>query len=85
MLNDIEDDYAQMEKEFLESIEFLKRFEHIDSEHYINNAIKNGKKVLAEGAQGTLLDIDFGTYPFVTSSNTISAGTCTGMGVALIK
>ena len=82
LLNDIEDDYAQMEKEFLESIEFLKRFEHIDSEHYLNNAIKNGKKVLAEGAQGTLLDIDFGTYPFVTSSNTISAGTCTGMGVA---
>ena len=82
LLNDIEDDYAQMEREFLESIEFLKRFEHIDSEHYINNAIKNGKKVLAEGAQGTLLDIDFGTYPFVTSSNTISAGTCTGMGVA---
>ena len=82
LLNDIEDDYAQMEKEFLESIEFLKRFEHIDSEHYINNAIKKGKKVLAEGAQGTLLDIDFGTYPFVTSSNTISAGTCTGMGVA---
>ena len=82
LLNDIEDDYAIMEKEFLESIEFLKRFEHIDSEHYLNNAIKNSKKVLAEGAQGTLLDIDFGTYPFVTSSNTISAGTCTGMGVA---
>ena len=82
LLNDIEDDYAIMEKEFLESIEFLKRFEHIDSEHYLNNAIKNGEKVLAEGAQGTLLDIDFGTYPFVTSSNTISAGTCTGMGVA---
>ena len=82
LLNDIEYDYTIMEKEFLESIEFLKRFEHIDSEHYLNNAIKNGKKVLAEGAQGTLLDIDFGTYPFVTSSNTISAGTCTGMGVA---
>ena len=82
LLNDIEDDYSIMEKEFLESIEFLKRFKHIDSEHYLNNAIKNGKKVLAEGAQGTLLDIDFGTYPFVTSSNTISAGTCTGMGVA---
>ncbi|MEC9158848.1 MAG: adenylosuccinate synthetase, partial [Bacteroidota bacterium] len=56
LLNDIEDDYTIMEKEFLESIEFLKRFEHIDSEHYLNNAIKNGKKVLAEGAQGTLLD-----------------------------
>ena len=82
LLNDIEDDYSIMEKEFLESIEFLKRFEHIDSEHYLNNAIKNGKNILAEGAQGTLLDIDFGTYPFVTSSNTISAGTCTGMGVA---
>tara|TARA_B100000513_G_scaffold195338_1_gene125762 strand:- start:129 stop:1385 length:1257 start_codon:yes stop_codon:yes gene_type:complete len=82
LLNDIEYDYTIMEKEFLESIEFLKRFKHIDSEHYLNNAIKNGKKVLAEGAQGTLLDIDFGTYPFVTSSNTISAGTCTGMGVA---
>ena len=54
----------------------------IDSEHYLNNALQSGKKILAEGAQGTLLDIDFGTYPFVTSSNTVTAGTCTGLGIA---
>jgi adenylosuccinate synthase len=71
-----------IENEFLESIEYLKKFEHIDSEHYLNNAFKNGKNILAEGAQGSLLDIDFGTYPFVTSSNTITAGTCTGLGIA---
>ncbi|MDA9666042.1 adenylosuccinate synthase [Bacteroidota bacterium] len=71
-----------IESEFLESIEYLKKFEHIDSEHYLNNASKNGKNILAEGAQGSLLDIDFGTYPFVTSSNTITAGTCTGLGIA---
>ena len=82
LLDEIDTDYNNLEVEFLSSIEFLKRFQHIDSEHYLNQAIKEGKKVLAEGAQGTLLDIDFGTYPFVTSSNTISAGTCTGMGVA---
>ena len=62
--------------------EVIKSLTAIDSEHYLNNAIKQGKKVLAEGAQGTLLDIDFGTYPFVTSSNTITAGTCTGLGIA---
>ena len=82
LLDEIDNDYNNLEVDFLSSIEFLKRFQHIDSEHYLNNAIKEGKKVLAEGAQGTLLDIDFGTYPFVTSSNTISAGTCTGMGIA---
>ena len=71
-----------IESEFLKSIEFIKKFKHIDSEHYLNNASKNGKKILAEGAQGTLLDIDFGTYPYVTSSNTITAGTCTGLGIA---
>ena len=70
------------ENEFLVCIDYLKNFEHIDSEHYLNNASENGKKILAEGAQGTLLDIDFGTYPFVTSSNTITAGTCTGLGIA---
>jgi len=70
------------ESEFLKSIEYIKKFKHIDSEHYLNNASKNGKKILAEGAQGTLLDIDFGTYPYVTSSNTITAGTCTGLGIA---
>ena len=71
-----------VESEFLKSIEYIKKFKHIDSEHYLNNASKNGKKILAEGAQGTLLDIDFGTYPYVTSSNTITAGTCTGLGIA---
>ena len=78
LLNDLE----SIENEFLKSIEYLKKFEHIDSEHYLNNASKNGKNILAEGAQGSLLDIDFGTYPFVTSSNTITAGTCTGLGIA---
>ena len=71
-----------LENEFLVCIDYLKNFKHIDSEHYLNNASENGKKILAEGAQGTLLDIDFGTYPFVTSSNTITAGTCTGLGIA---
>ena len=70
------------ESEFLKSIEYIKKFKHIDSEHYLNKASKNGKKILAEGAQGTLLDVDFGTYPYVTSSNTITAGTCTGLGIA---
>ena len=79
---EVDDEFEQMENEFFESISFLKKFEHIDSEHYLNQAEKKGKKILAEGAQGTLLDIDFGTYPFVTSSNTITAGTCTGLGVA---
>ena len=72
----------ELEKDFFEGIELIKSLNAIDSEHYLNNAIKAGKKVLAEGAQGTLLDIDFGTYPFVTSSNTITAGTCTGLGIA---
>ena len=71
-----------LEKEFFEGINLIKSLESIDSEHYLNSAIKNGKKILAEGAQGTMLDIDFGTYPFVTSSNTITAGTCTGLGIA---
>lgn len=75
-------DLAEMEKEWFEGIECIKQFELIDSEHFINNSMKAGKKVLAEGAQGTMLDVDFGSYPFVTSSNTICAGACTGMGVA---
>lgn len=73
---------SELEPAFFEGIEVLKQLKHIDSELYINNALKNGKKVLAEGAQGSLLDIDFGTYPFVTSSNTVTAGACTGLGVA---
>lgn len=73
---------AELEPQWFEAMEFLSKFTLIDSEHYINNALKEGKSILAEGAQGTMLDIDFGTYPFVTSSNTVTAGTCTGLGVA---
>ncbi|HEY1037833.1 MAG TPA: adenylosuccinate synthase [Bacteroidia bacterium] len=73
---------ADLEPAFFEGIEVLKQLQHIDSEQYINQAMRSGKKVLAEGAQGSLLDIDFGTYPFVTSSNTVTAGACTGLGVA---
>ena len=75
-------DVAALEKEWFEALEYLKRFKLIDSEHVINNLLKEGKRVLAEGAQGTMLDVDFGSYPFVTSSNTICAGACTGLGVA---
>ncbi|MEC7646634.1 MAG: adenylosuccinate synthase [Bacteroidota bacterium] len=71
-----------LEKTWFESLETLKKYKHIESEYYIHNAIQKRKKILAEGAQGTLLDIDFGSYPFVTSSNTITAGACTGLGVA---
>lgn len=72
----------EAEVEWKEGVEFLKNFRMIDSEHLINGLLKNEKSVLAEGAQGTMLDIDFGSYPFVTSSNTVCAGTCTGLGVA---
>lgn len=72
----------ELEIDFKEGVELLKSLTVIDSEHYINKAILDGKSVLAEGAQGTLLDVDFGSYPFVTSSNTTAAGTCTGLGVA---
>ena len=73
---------AEMEAEWFESMETLKRFELIDSEQYINKRLVDGEPILAEGAQGSLLDIDFGSYPFVTSSNTVCAGACTGLGVA---
>ncbi len=72
----------ELEPAWFEAIESLKQLQFIESEHYLNNAIQNGKKVLAEGAQGSLLDIDFGSYPFVTSSNTICAGACNGLGIA---
>lgn len=75
-------DLETVEKEWFEGIEYLKRFQLIDSDHFINKALSEGRKILAEGAQGTMLDIDFGSYPFVTSSNTICAGACTGLGVA---
>jgi adenylosuccinate synthase len=76
---------SELEGPWFEGIEFLRQFTTVDSEHYMNKALKANQKILAEGAQGTMLDIDFGTYPFVTSSNTITAGTCTGLGVAPTK
>jgi len=79
---DLEYDLKEMEEEFFASIEVLKSLTFIDSEEYLNQAIKAGKSILCEGAQGSLLDIDFGTYPFVTSSNTTAAGACTGLGIA---
>ncbi|MBP6303674.1 MAG: adenylosuccinate synthase [Bacteroidia bacterium] len=72
----------KMEADWFASIEFLREYVQVDSEYYINNALVSGKKILAEGAQGSMLDIDFGTYPYVTSSNTITAGACTGLGLA---
>ena len=75
-------DLAQLEHEFFDAVETLKTLEFIDSEHYLEQQQRSGKRILAEGAQGSLLDIDFGTYPFVTSSNTTSAGACTGLGIA---
>ena len=79
---DVQYDLKEMETEFFKSIEILKELQFIDSEEYLYQAQKSGKSILAEGAQGSLLDIDFGTYPFVTSSNTTAAGACTGLGVA---
>jgi len=79
---DIQYDIAELEEEFCKAVDRLKQLSFIDSEEYLNQAIKNNKTILAEGAQGSLLDIDFGTYPFVTSSNTTAAGACTGLGVA---
>lgn len=78
----IDFDLAGEEAQWFESLETLKALPFVDGEYYINKALKAGKKVLAEGAQGSMLDIDFGTYPYVTSSNTITAGVCTGLGIA---
>ncbi len=75
-------EFAAIESDFFKAIEFLKTFNLVDSEYMINDAIANKKLILAEGAQGSLLDIDFGSYPFVTSSNTMTAGACTGLGIA---
>ena len=80
--HNFEYDLSSMEPEWFNAIESLKKYQQIESEHYINDAYKNNKAILAEGAQGSLLDIDFGSYPFVTSSNTICAGACTGLGIA---
>ena len=79
---DFKFDITDYEKQWMKAVEEMKRFAFIDSEVYVNKALDEGTPILAEGAQGSLLDIDFGTYPFVTSSNTMSAGVCTGLGVA---
>lgn len=79
---DLQYDLKELESEFFEAVKTLKSLEFIDSEEYLHQAEKAGKSVLAEGAQGSLLDIDFGTYPFVTSSNTTAAGACTGLGIS---
>jgi len=76
------EDISEWEEEFFEAIEFMRSLKIVNGEYFINEKIASGKKVLAEGAQGSMLDVDFGTFPFVTSSNTISAGVCTGLGVA---
>jgi len=77
-----QDDISVWEEEFFEGLEFLKQLNIVDGEYFINEKISAGKRVLAEGAQGSMLDIDFGTFPFVTSSNTTTAGVCSGLGVA---
>ncbi len=82
MYPDVDFNLEEQEMHFFESIEKLKQLRFVNSEYYVNNALAEGKQILAEGAQGSMLDIDFGTYPFVTSSNTISAGVCSGLGIA---
>ncbi len=81
----IDFDLAAEETQFFSSLKTLASLQQIDCEYYLNSAIKNGQKILAEGAQGSMLDIDFGTYPFVTSSNTVTAGVCNGLGIAPSK
>ncbi len=78
----IEFNWSELETQFFDAVEFLKQFNLVESEYLINQELKSGSTILAEGAQGSLLDIDFGSYPFVTSSNTVTAGACTGLGVA---
>ncbi len=77
-----QEDISEWEEEFFEALEFLKQFQIVNGEYFINEKISQGKRVLAEGAQGSMLDVDFGTFPFVTSSSTISAGVCSGLGIA---
>lgn len=80
-LNFTDFDITEVEKKWMEGIEYIKQFRLIDSEHEVNHLLSDGKSILCEGAQGTMLDVDFGSYPFVTSSNTICAGACTGLGI----
>jgi adenylosuccinate synthase len=78
-------DFSEKEQAFFEAIDYLRSIPQVDSEHFVNQYLEEGKTVLAEGAQGALLDVDFGSYPFVTSSNTTAAGACTGLGIAPAK
>lgn len=80
-LNFTDYDITEDEKRWMEGIEYMRRFKIVDSEHEVNNLLREGKNILCEGAQGTMLDVDFGSYPFVTSSNTICAGACSGLGI----
>lgn len=73
--------FEETEKKWLEGVEYMRQFHIVDSEHEINHVLRSGKSILCEGAQGTMLDVDFGSYPFVTSSNTVCAGACTGLGI----
>lgn len=80
-LNYTDYDISDVEKKWMEGIEYIRQFHIVDSEHVINKILKSGQNILCEGAQGTMLDVDFGSYPFVTSSNTICAGACIGLGL----
>lgn len=80
--HEVEMNWSELEANFMDAVSFLKEFNLIDSEYFLNHELKSGSSILAEGAQGALLDIDFGSYPFVTSSNTVTAGACTGLGVS---
>lgn len=79
---DYEVDIAEWEEQFMDAVDTIRQLQVVNAEYWIDEHLKNGKRILAEGAQGSMLDIDFGTYPFVTSSNTITAGVCNGLGVA---
>jgi adenylosuccinate synthase len=78
----VSDEWKQWEEAFFEAVESMRQLQIVNAEYWLDEQLKNGKKILAEGAQGSMLDVDFGTYPFVTSSNTIAAGVCSGLGVA---
>ena len=80
--HDVSYNWNELESQYMDAVSFLKGFNLIESEYFLNQELKNGSSILAEGAQGALLDIDFGSYPFVTSSNTVTAGACTGLGIA---
>lgn len=82
---DLPSDFSEREQQWIEALEYIKQFEIIDSEFYINESLLCGKTVLCEGAQGSMLDVDFGSYPFVTSSSTVAAGACIGLGLAPSK